>query len=174
MKTTYLKNMLLTLLLLMSLTAAGCGIQTKEQYRADLAAGDQTNFLSIRCEALLNNPEGLTEELRKILPPDGVLLEETEVGLPEQSTVYDLLEKAAKAEGIVFTASGTGNSVYLSSIGGFSEGDGGALSGWMYLVNGEAPSVSCGAYPLKEGDKVEFLYTRDMGNDLGISPAEET
>ncbi|MGM9626294.1 MAG: DUF4430 domain-containing protein [Eubacteriales bacterium] len=46
------------------------------------------------------------------------------------------------------------------------EFDFGDLSGWIYKVNGETPSVGCGDYVLSDGDEIAWLYTCDLGNDL--------
>ena len=61
---------------------------------------------------------------------------------------------------------GAGGMVYVSGIGYLYEFDYGDLSGWMYRVNGETPSVGCAEYALSDGDQVEWLYTCDLGNDL--------
>ncbi|MFR0872451.1 MAG: DUF4430 domain-containing protein [Oscillospiraceae bacterium] len=45
----------------------------------------------------------------------------------------------------------------------------GELSGWMYRVNGEFPQVYAGEFTLHEGDVVEFVYTCDLGGDVGDS-----
>ena len=55
---------------------------------------------------------------------------------------------------------------YIEGISYLYEYDCGDLSGWMYRVNGEIPSVGCGEYRLRDGDCVEWLYTCDLGNDL--------
>ena len=47
------------------------------------------------------------------------------------------------------------------------EFDCGALSGWMYRVNGWYPNYGCSRYQLKDGDVVEWRYTCDLGNDVG-------
>ena len=56
--------------------------------------------------------------------------------------------------------------VYIAGINYLYEFDFGDLSGWIYHVNGSAPSVGCGEYILKDGDRIEWLYTCDLGNDL--------
>ena len=43
----------------------------------------------------------------------------------------------------------------------------GELSGWMYKVNGEFPGKGCGAYKLENGDVIEWVYTCDLGKDVG-------
>ena len=55
---------------------------------------------------------------------------------------------------------------YVSGIGNLYEFDFGGLSGWVYSVNGRMPSVSCGEYVLSDGDKIEWMYTCDLGNDV--------
>ena len=46
----------------------------------------------------------------------------------------------------------------------FSCGD---LSGWMYKVNGKFPGKGCSGYKLKDKDKIEWVYTCDLGKDVG-------
>ncbi len=36
----------------------------------------------------------------------------------------------------------------------------------MYRVNGEFPDVGCRSYTLSDGDKIEWLYTTNIGKDL--------
>ena len=55
---------------------------------------------------------------------------------------------------------------YISGINYLYEFALGDLSGWIYFVNGESPSVSCDQYQLKDGDFVEWLYSCELGNDL--------
>ena len=45
----------------------------------------------------------------------------------------------------------------------------GKSSGWLYYVNGELPKVGITAYTLKDGDKVEWLYTSDYKQESGGS-----
>ena len=37
----------------------------------------------------------------------------------------------------------------------------------MYRVNGVVPNYGCGQYTLKDGDRVEWLYTCNLGQDVG-------
>ena len=43
----------------------------------------------------------------------------------------------------------------------------GPLSGWMFRVNGEYPGKGCSNYILQDGDQVEWVYTCDLGRDVG-------
>ena len=55
---------------------------------------------------------------------------------------------------------------YVAGIQYLYEFDFGDLSGWVYHVNGVSPDVGCGAYALADGDRIEWLYTRALGNDV--------
>ena len=50
---------------------------------------------------------------------------------------------------------------YIRGIDGISERDFGALSGWVFRVNGEYPNVSCADFALSPGDTVEWIYTTE-------------
>ena len=67
----------------------------------------------------------------------------------------------AKLHKLVIGKSGTGEYAYIQSINGISEKQHGELSGWIYTVNGEIPSEGCGAYSVKDGDTVQFIYSTD-------------
>ena len=58
-------------------------------------------------------------------------------------------------------------STYIEGIGNLYEFDCGALSGWMYRVNGTFPNYGCSSYILSDGDVVEWVYTCDLGKDVG-------
>ncbi len=47
--------------------------------------------------------------------------------------------------------------------------DAGALSGWMYSVNGVFPNYGCSQYVLQAGDVIQWHYTCDLGADLGTN-----
>ena len=58
-------------------------------------------------------------------------------------------------------------SVYVQGINHLYEFSCGELSGWMYKVNGVFPNYGCSKYVLKNGDKIEWVYTCDLGRDVG-------
>ena len=58
-------------------------------------------------------------------------------------------------------------STYVEGIGNLYEFDCGELSGWMYKVNGSFPNYGCSKYILSPGDKIEWVYTCDLGKDIG-------
>lgn len=114
----------------------------------------------IRCDTLIGRAQS------EYVPADGVILPETAFDIEAGETVYDLLVEAARVYKIQMESEGAGGMVYVSGIGYLYEFDYGDLSGWMYRVNGETPSVGCAEYALSDGDQVEWLYTCDLGNDL--------
>lgn len=87
-------------------------------------------------------------------------------------TVYSLLTKS----GLRYEAKyyGMYGGYYVQKIEGLGEFDKGAKSGWMYRVNGVYPEVSCSEYKLRAGDDVEWLYTTDLGKDIGASSEQKT
>ncbi|GHU89146.1 hypothetical protein FACS1894202_06680 [Clostridia bacterium] len=57
---------------------------------------------------------------------------------------------------------------YVSSINGLADFQKGPASGWMYRINkGAFPKVSAAAYVLRDGDVVDWVYTLDLGGDVG-------
>ena len=58
-------------------------------------------------------------------------------------------------------------SVYIQGIHYLYEFSCGPLSGWMYRVDGEFPNFGCSKYRLKDGQVIEWVYTCDLGKDVG-------
>ena len=81
-------------------------------------------------------------------------------------TVYDLLVKTGLT---LRTAGHIQYGLYVEAINGFGEFDDGPLSGWMYKVNGVFMEHSSSQHILSNGDRVEWVYTRDHGKDVGGS-----
>ncbi len=119
-----------------------------------------TVTLSIRCDAALNHPNASG------LPADGVILPTTELPLASGDTVFTLLTEAAQARGFHLEAGGTTGMRYVQGIANLYEFSLGDLSGWLYFVNGESPSVGCDQLCPAPGDAIEFRYTLDLGGDV--------
>ncbi|MDR0433777.1 MAG: DUF4430 domain-containing protein [Gracilibacteraceae bacterium] len=125
--------------------------------------------LSVRCDALLANLDRLDAEKRRLAPADGVIFPATEVTFYEGESVFDLLRREMRSAGIhmEFTSVPLYNSAYIEGINNFYEFDAGELSGWMYRVNGWFPNYGSSRYRLQSGDEVEWVYTCDLGDDVG-------
>ncbi len=102
----------------------------------------------------------------KAVGPNDVALFEASVSLEAGSTVFDVLKEACEESGTELSYTGNGNTAYIVSIGGYAERSEGALSGWIYKVNGEQPGKGCGNYELSDGDRVSFYFTLDLGADV--------
>lgn len=104
----------------------------------------------------------------KIVGPEpvGSILGETEVVLKEGDTVFDILAQVTKGRKIHLDYRGRRSSVYVQGISNIYEFDHGPESGWIYRVNGKVSQTSSGAYKLKDGDKIEWLYTTQLGREF--------
>ena len=128
-----------------------------------------TCTFSIECSTILNNLDMLDSSKLEMVPSNGVILGKTTVTFYEGESVYDVLQRLCKEKGIHMEAEWTPiyNSAYVEGIHNLYEFDCGALSGWMYRVNGWYPNYGCSRYQLKDGDLVEWRYTCDLGADVG-------
>ena len=128
-----------------------------------------TCTLSVRCDTILDNIEWLDSEKIDIVPKDGVIFAEKTVTFYEGESVFNLLVRELKQNKIHLEYERTPiyNSTYIEGIANLYEFDCGELSGWMYKVNGRFPGYGSSLYQLKGGDKVEWVYTCDLGKDVG-------
>lgn len=120
--------------------------------------------LSVRCDTAL----GKAGEKNSILPQDGVIFAGEGLAFSEGESVFDVLLREMQTHGIPleFTKSPMYQSVYIEGIGNLYERDCGNQSGWIYKVNGEKPGCDCSNYILKAGDRIEWVYTCALGNDV--------
>ena len=139
-------------------------VRSAEEYYSGEAAGKESSFgtvtIEIRCDTIVDKSDA------DYIPRDGVILAETEYPIEEGDTVYDILTEAARQHCIQVETAGRWNMVYVAGINYLYELDFGDLSGWIYHVNGFSPAVGCGEYVLSDGDRIEWLYSCDIGNDL--------
>ncbi|MDR1094233.1 MAG: DUF4430 domain-containing protein [Clostridiales bacterium] len=153
----------------------GTKIQSVDDYYLthldEIAEGSETVFLGIRCDTILDNWGDLDPNLRyeKYVPGDGILLPLTEYALRPGDTVFETLNRAVRHNRIQMACvySYQYSSVYVQGINHLFEFSCGPLSGWMYQVNGRFPNYGCSQYKLKDGDVVEWMYTCDLGRDVG-------
>lgn len=129
----------------------------------------KTCILSVRCDTILDNMDWLDPEKVELVPSDGVIYARKEVSFYQGESVFNLLLREMKKEKIHMEFSNTPmyNSAYIEGINNIYEFDCGELSGWMYKVNGWFPNYGCSRYALKEGDLVEWVYTCELGADVG-------
>lgn len=124
---------------------------------------------SIECSTILNNLDSLNKDKLEILPVGGVIFAKSTVEFSEGESVFDVLQRICRQNGIHLESSWTPmyNSAYVEGINNLYEFDCGELSGWMYRVNGWYPNYGCSRYALADGDTVEWRFTCDLGKDIG-------
>lgn len=140
-----------------------------EPENAVISDKELTCTLSVRCDTILENIAWLDEEKIDLVPKDGVIYAEQTVTFYDGESVFNLLVREMKRNKIHMEFENTPiyNSAYIEGIGNLYEFDCGELSGWMYRVNDWFPNYGCSRYQLKAGDKVEWVYTCDLGADVG-------
>ena len=128
-----------------------------------------TCTFSIECATILNNLDQLDPDKLEMVPSNGVILSARTVTFYEGESVYDVLQRVCRDNGIHLEAEWTAiyNSAYIEGIHNLYEFDCGSLSGWMYCVNGWYPNYGCSRYQLQQGDVVQWRYTCDLGGDIG-------
>ena len=137
--------------------------KTSDYYGSKTTAGDHpvTTYITIRCDTI-------KDEDKDYIPKDGIILDHTPIVIEDGSTAFDQLVSAVKEYSIQMENEGSSRQAYISGINYIYEFDFGDLSGWMFSVNGEFANVGCGEFKLHEGDEVQWLYTTNLGKDLGI------
>lgn len=125
--------------------------------------------VSITCNTLLENQDLLNKDKRELVPADGVILPATQVSFEAGETVFDILQRVTREKKIHMEYVDTPlyDSAYIEGIANLYEFDAGNLSGWNYRVNDWFPNYGCSQYILQDGDVVEWMYTCDLGKDIG-------
>lgn len=167
----------LVIVLLIAVVLSGTNIQSVDEYYLthidDITSESETVTISIRCDSILSNYDDLDPSLRseEFVPSDGVILAPTEYVLRPGDTVFDILDRAVRYNKIQMEYQGADKnsygSVYIQGIHYLYEFSCGPLSGWMYRVDGEFPNYGCSKYELKDNQTVEWIYTCDLGWDVG-------
>ena len=140
-----------------------------EPQEAEVTDEALTCTLTVRCDSILAHMDWLDPEKAELVPADGVLFPTATVTFYEGESVFHVLQREMKKAGIhlEFTNTPIYNSAYIEGIGNLYEYDCGELSGWMYKVNGWFPNYGCSRYPLQAGDDIQWVYTCDLGLDVG-------
>lgn len=149
----------------------GTEIQTVEEFylthAEDITEGSETIFFEIDCSKAVGYSSLSDEQIDLI--DDGNVLKSKEFVLRDGDTVFDLLTRICRYEHIQMEYQGAdGNvykSVYVQGINYLYEFDCGEFSGWIFLVNGEQVDTSCAKFYPKDGDRISWVYTLDLGRD---------
>ena len=132
-------------------------------------SADPTCTISISCAALLARPELMDSEKLSLIPGDSWILPPTEVVFYEGESAFNILQRTCRQNAIHMEYEETPiyDSAYIEGIANLYEFDAGNLSGWMYSVNGWFPNYGCSRYQLQNGDTIQWVYTCDLGADVG-------
>lgn len=141
----------------------------KEPEETQVNDVQSTAVLSVRADTALDNIDKVDPAIAQFIPKDGVIFSSRTITFNEGESVFDVLQREMRSAGIHMEASFTPmyNSAYVEGINNLYEFDAGELSGWMYKVNGWFPNYGASRYVLKDGDVIEWVYTCDLGRDVG-------
>ena len=128
-----------------------------------------TCTVSISCATILSNMDWLDPEKTELVPEDGWILKPITVTFYDGESVFNVLQRVCKQQKIHMEFENTPiyNSAYIEGIANLYEFDCGELSGWMYKVNDWFPNYGCSRYRLCDGDVICWVYTCDLGYDVG-------
>lgn len=140
-----------------------------EPQNVQLGEESGTCTISISCATILDNLDLCDPEKVELVPEDGWILPPVEVSFQQGQSVFGVLMETCKANKIHMEYMDTPmyNSAYIEGIGNLYEFDVGNLSGWMYCVNEWFPNYGCSRYQLQDGDVIRWVYTCDLGADVG-------
>ncbi|MBR6872122.1 MAG: DUF4430 domain-containing protein [Ruminococcus sp.] len=125
--------------------------------------------LLISCATIFDNTDKVRAGVLEEQPAGGIIFPRTEVGFDDGESIFDIVKRICDRNDIrlEFTKIAATNSYYIEGINNLYEFDAGNLSGWMYSVNGHFPQLSCSQYKPSEGDVIEFVYSCNIGVDVG-------
>ncbi len=147
-------------------------VNTEDQEIDKTKAGTCT--LSVECKTILDNMTKLKKEKKDIVPEDGIIFPKQEVTFYEGESVFDVLQREMQDNKIHLEFEWTPlyGSSYVEGIANLYEMDCGELSGWTFSVNGWFPNYGASRYIVSEGDDIQWLYTCDLGKDVGSTMEE--
>lgn len=143
---------------------------TNSSSQPDSPGDTMTVTIEIRCDTLSSDLSKLVDQsVKNFIPGNGTILSRTTLQLPKGKTVEYALKLATRNAGIHMESSYSAlyGGIYVKGINYIYEFDGGDDSGWMYKVNGQFPNYGCSGYELKNGDEIVWVYTCDLGKDVG-------
>lgn len=125
--------------------------------------------IEIRCDTATDTSKIENEAVIPYIPADGTILAATEVEYTPGESVFDILQRVTREKGIhmEFREDSMYSGYYIEGINYLYALDGGPLSGWMYKVNEQFPNYGCARYEVADGDVIVWVYTCDLGTDVG-------
>jgi hypothetical protein len=110
------------------------------------------------------------------VPKNGYIVKDVTMEFEVGESVYDVLRRVCEThtctdnckycekEGIQMESTYTPqfNNYYVEGIHQLYEKDCGGTSGWTYWVNGVFPNYGSSQYIVKNGDRIEWIYSIEM------------
>lgn len=164
-----------TLFLVFAVLASTLSLSACSSVQAAEGEAAFTCEISVSCLTILDNMDALAANKHQLVPEDGWILPAETVAFSEGESAFDVLRRVMQEQKIhlEFVNVPLYNSTYIEGINNLYEFDVGELSGWMYRVNGHFPNYGCSQYTLRQGDIIEWVYTCDLGYDVGGGYATE-
>lgn len=128
-----------------------------------------TCTIEIRCDTIVDTSKLTNPTVAQYVPEDGVILAKMVCEIKEGESVFALLQRVTRNQGIQleFRDDPLYSGAYIEGIHHLYEFDGGPGSGWMYKVNGWFPNYGCSQYTVRDGDEIVWCYTCNIGKDVG-------
>lgn len=126
------------------------------QTGASTEATQITCTVAVSCQTVWENTDLVEQATLDLLPEDGWMIRETELTVPEGTTVLETLQWAAQEADLAVVTSGA--PAFVERVGDLANGDAGDVSGWTYTVNGEAIMESAAVQTVSEGDQVIWSF----------------
>ncbi len=135
--------------------------QPQEPQEQTITPEKHTCTFSVSCASVLAQKDTLSASVKEVVPDDGVILPPLSLSFNEGESVFDVLARVCREQHIhmEYTNTPIYNSAYIEGIGNLYEFDCGAGSS---------------RYAVKDGDVIEWLYTCDLGRDIGGNYGDQT
>ena len=124
--------------------------------------------ITIDCHTAIADSR-LNKRTKSLLPENGMIISAQSISFEKGETVFDVLKRCCEDNDIQleYNLTPISGGAYIEGIANLYEFDCGNISGWMYSVNGEFPAVGCSDYKVGENDCISFIYSCDLGADIG-------
>ena len=144
-------------------------IESSVEEVSEISENKTACTISISCSTLLNHLDRVKKNKISVIPSDAWILKAVNAEFSEGESVFDVTKRVCMENKIPFefTLAPIYNTAYIEGINNIYEFDCGSTSGWLYKVNGEFKSYGCSDCKLSDGDVIEWVYTCDLGKDVG-------
>ncbi len=150
MKMSLKKYLLIALALILVLSMCACKVDPSD---------DGNDMKTIRIEMNLEYPDADDEEfaVNGIVPEFPADIEDYKMKVEEGATVMQILESFASQNNIEIIVDKSGDTVYVTSIGGVAEGEN---TGWIFSVEDKNADVAASDYVPQNGDEITWEFIK--------------